>query len=86
MGIQQAVAHSKIDPALIGDVTVGTVLATGPTYEARGAMPKLAGISSSFLGKRNDDSLKWAETDKASNVSNVLWILQDEYAAPNFFE
>ncbi|TFY69530.1 hypothetical protein EVG20_g3119 [Dentipellis fragilis] len=34
---KQAIAHAKIDPALIGDICVGTVLPAGATYEARTA-------------------------------------------------
>lgn len=34
---RQAVKHSSIDPAIIEDICVGTVLAKGPTYEARTA-------------------------------------------------
>lgn len=34
---QQAIKHSKIDPEVIEDICVGTVLAKGPTYEARTA-------------------------------------------------
>ncbi|KAI0068296.1 thiolase [Artomyces pyxidatus] len=35
--LKQAISHSKIDPAIIGDICVGTVLPRGPTYEARAA-------------------------------------------------
>ena len=35
--IQQAVARSTIDPSLIGDITVGTVLTAGAPYQARNA-------------------------------------------------
>jgi len=34
---QQAIKHSRIDPEFIEDICVGTVLAKGPTYEARTA-------------------------------------------------
>jgi len=34
---QQAIKHSKIKPEIIEDICVGTVLAKGPTYEARTA-------------------------------------------------
>ena len=34
---QQAVNHSRIDPAIIEDICVGTVLAKKPLYEARTA-------------------------------------------------
>jgi acetyl-CoA acetyltransferase len=34
---QQAIKHSRIDPGVIEDICVGTVLAKGPTYEARTA-------------------------------------------------
>ncbi|OCH94702.1 thiolase [Obba rivulosa] len=34
---RQAIARSAIDPALIGDITVGTVLSPSATYEARAA-------------------------------------------------
>ncbi|CCM03113.1 uncharacterized protein FIBRA_05234 [Fibroporia radiculosa] len=34
---KQAIAHSGIDPALVGDITVGTVLSPSATYEARTA-------------------------------------------------
>jgi acetyl-CoA acetyltransferase len=34
---QQAIKHSRIDPESIEDICVGTVLAKGPTYEARTA-------------------------------------------------
>ncbi|TFY82799.1 hypothetical protein EWM64_g1213 [Hericium alpestre] len=34
---KQAIAHSKLDPSLIGDICVGTVLPPGATYEARTA-------------------------------------------------
>ena len=34
---QQAIKHSRIDPEVIEDICVGTVLAKGPTYEARTA-------------------------------------------------
>lgn len=34
---QQAINHSRIDPKIIEDICVGTVLAKGPTYEARTA-------------------------------------------------
>ena len=34
---QQAVKHSGINPEIIDDICVGTVLAKGPTYEARSA-------------------------------------------------
>jgi len=34
---RQAVNHSRIDPTIIEDICVGTVLAKGPTYEARTA-------------------------------------------------
>ncbi|KAI0048327.1 thiolase [Auriscalpium vulgare] len=43
---RHAVTHSKIDPATIGDICVGTVLPKGPTYEARGAA-LVAGIPES---------------------------------------
>ncbi|KZT02416.1 thiolase [Laetiporus sulphureus 93-53] len=34
---KQAIAKSGVDPAHVGDITVGTVLAPGATYEARAA-------------------------------------------------
>lgn len=34
---KQAISHSKIDPSVIGDITVGTVLPRAPMYEARSA-------------------------------------------------
>jgi len=34
---RQAIIHSRIDPAIIEDICIGTVLAKGPTYEARTA-------------------------------------------------
>ncbi|KAA1471710.1 thiolase [Dentipellis sp. KUC8613] len=34
---KQAIAHAKIDPTLIGDICVGTVLPPGAAYEARTA-------------------------------------------------
>ncbi|THH14362.1 hypothetical protein EW146_g5957 [Bondarzewia mesenterica] len=34
---KQAIAHSKIDPSIIGDINVGTVLPRAPMYEARAA-------------------------------------------------
>src|SRR5258708_33784375 len=34
---QQTIKHSGIDPGVIEDICVGTVLAKGPTYEARTA-------------------------------------------------
>ncbi|KZV77703.1 thiolase [Peniophora sp. CONT] len=34
---KRAIEHSKIDPKIIGDICVGTVLPKGPVYEARGA-------------------------------------------------
>ncbi|KAF7799336.1 hypothetical protein EIP86_010568 [Pleurotus ostreatoroseus] len=34
---KQAIARSNIDPKLIGDISVGTVLTPGPAYEARAA-------------------------------------------------
>jgi len=34
---RQAIARSTIDPGLLGDITVGTVLPSGATYEARQA-------------------------------------------------
>jgi len=34
---KRAVEHGKLDPAIIGDICVGTVLPKGPTYEARTA-------------------------------------------------
>lgn len=36
--LQQAIARSTIDPGLIGDITVGTVLVPGAAYEARAAL------------------------------------------------
>lgn len=43
---QQAVAHSNVNPAIIGDICVGTVLPRGATYEARTAA-LVAGIPES---------------------------------------
>ncbi len=34
---QQVIKHSRVDPDVIEDICVGTVLAKGPTYEARTA-------------------------------------------------
>ena len=34
---QRAIEYSKIDPKLIGDICVGTVLPKGPVFEARTA-------------------------------------------------
>jgi acetyl-CoA acyltransferase 1 len=34
---QRAVEHGKIEPSIIGDICVGTVLPAGATYEARTA-------------------------------------------------
>ncbi|KAI9513058.1 thiolase [Russula earlei] len=34
---RQAINHCRIDPAIFDDICVGTVLAKGPTYEARAA-------------------------------------------------
>ncbi|KIJ68205.1 hypothetical protein HYDPIDRAFT_106356 [Hydnomerulius pinastri MD-312] len=34
---KQAIAHSKVDPATVGDICVGTVLTPDPVYHARGA-------------------------------------------------
>jgi acetyl-CoA acyltransferase 1 len=34
---QQAIKYSKVKPEIIEDICVGTVLAKGPTYEARTA-------------------------------------------------
>ncbi|KAK7695314.1 hypothetical protein QCA50_002504 [Cerrena zonata] len=34
---KQSIARSSIDPGLVGDISVGVVLASGPTYEARAA-------------------------------------------------
>lgn len=35
--LQQAIAVSSIDPSIIGDITVGTVLTAGAPYQARNA-------------------------------------------------
>ena len=36
-GMQQSIAYSKVNPSLVGDICVGTVITPGPAYEARAA-------------------------------------------------
>lgn len=35
--VQQSIVHSNINPALVGDICVGTVLTPDAVYKARGA-------------------------------------------------
>lgn len=54
--------------------------------EASNILPSLVDITPSALRRQINDSAQLSTTDKTSDTSNALWILEDEYAAPNFFE
>ena len=67
--------HSGIDPGIIGDITVGTVLPPGACYEARAAL-LAAGILTDFL-----DGKVARLTRTVSEWGKVLDPLADKFAA-----